>query len=208
MCGERPEAPRAAASDYFFLPLDPGVGCHAAAFWLGAAAITLIFSFLGFLVSRLLLCWRLAMSTSIAIECSRKQRITRPQIVKPFSMTSCPSHRAQLVPTSDGRGENTRKMRSGLTAREGSRRGDLSDWALNRVRLRLGPPFGTHLQSLRRGRAAFFRESVMLNATEARRTRLVLPCHRSGATLALLSLYHKTHDGSHSRQIRKWDPVN
>ena len=52
---------------YFFLPDDPRVGCHAPAFWLGAAAIALIFSFLGFLASRLLLCWRLAMSTSLGL---------------------------------------------------------------------------------------------------------------------------------------------
>jgi hypothetical protein len=40
---------------YFFLP-DPNVGCQPAAvpFWLGAAAIVLTLSFLGFLVSRLL----------------------------------------------------------------------------------------------------------------------------------------------------------
>jgi hypothetical protein len=37
---------------YFFLPGEK-VGCHVAVFWLGAAAMTLIFSFLGFLVSRL-----------------------------------------------------------------------------------------------------------------------------------------------------------
>jgi hypothetical protein len=38
---------------YFFLP-DPNVGCQpaAASFWLGAAAIVLIFSFFGFLDSR------------------------------------------------------------------------------------------------------------------------------------------------------------
>jgi hypothetical protein len=45
---------------YFFLP-GPRVGCHPAAFWLGAAAIVLIFSFLGFLASRLPLCSPLAM---------------------------------------------------------------------------------------------------------------------------------------------------
>jgi hypothetical protein len=41
---------------YFFLP-DPKFGCQPAddPFWLGAAAIVLIFSFLGFLDSRLLL---------------------------------------------------------------------------------------------------------------------------------------------------------
>jgi hypothetical protein len=49
---------------YFFLP-EAKVGCHAEAFWLGAAAITLIFSFLGFLASRFPLCWRLAMSISL-----------------------------------------------------------------------------------------------------------------------------------------------
>ena len=48
---------------YLFLP-EATVGCHAEAFWLGAAAITLIFSFLGFLGSRLLLCCPLAMSIS------------------------------------------------------------------------------------------------------------------------------------------------
>ena len=49
---------------YFFLP-EPKVGCQPAPFWLGAAAITLIFCFLGFLASRLLLCSPLAMSTSL-----------------------------------------------------------------------------------------------------------------------------------------------
>jgi hypothetical protein len=36
---------------YFFFP-EAKPGCQPAAFWLGAAAMTLIFSFLGFLVSR------------------------------------------------------------------------------------------------------------------------------------------------------------
>src|SRR3954453_7608749 len=40
---------------YFFLP-EPKVGCQPAVFWLGAAAMTLIFSFLGFLDSRLPFC--------------------------------------------------------------------------------------------------------------------------------------------------------
>jgi hypothetical protein len=41
---------------YFFLP-DPNVGCQPAVapFWLGAAAMVLIFSFFGFFDSRLLL---------------------------------------------------------------------------------------------------------------------------------------------------------
>jgi hypothetical protein len=41
---------------YFFLP-DPKFGCQPAVtpFWLGAAAMVLIFSFFGFLDSRLLL---------------------------------------------------------------------------------------------------------------------------------------------------------
>jgi hypothetical protein len=42
-------------ASYFFLS-EARVGCHVAAFWLGAAAMDLIFSFLGFLASRLLLC--------------------------------------------------------------------------------------------------------------------------------------------------------
>ena len=42
-------------ANYFFL-LEVKVGCQAEALGLGAAAITLFFSFLGFLVSRLLLC--------------------------------------------------------------------------------------------------------------------------------------------------------
>src|SRR5581483_7744811 len=41
-----------------------GTNSGAAAFWLGAAAITLIFSFLGFLASRLPLCWPFDMSIS------------------------------------------------------------------------------------------------------------------------------------------------
>jgi hypothetical protein len=62
LSGNTAEASR---SFYFFLP-DPNVGCHPAAapFWLGAPAIVLIFSFLGFFFSRLLLCSPLAMSTS------------------------------------------------------------------------------------------------------------------------------------------------
>jgi hypothetical protein len=48
---------------YFFLP-DPKVGCHPAVFWLGAAAIVLIFSFLGFFDSRFPFCSPLAMSVS------------------------------------------------------------------------------------------------------------------------------------------------
>src|SRR5258708_30051905 len=52
------------AARYFFLP-EPKVGCHPAVFWLGAAAMVLIFSFLGFLVSRLPFCSPLAMSISL-----------------------------------------------------------------------------------------------------------------------------------------------
>jgi len=47
----------------YFLLSEARPGCHAA-FWLGAAAITLIFGFLGFLASRLPLCSPLAMSIS------------------------------------------------------------------------------------------------------------------------------------------------
>jgi hypothetical protein len=51
---------------YFFLP-EPKDGCHPAVFWLGAAAIVLIFSFLGFLDSRLPLCSPLAMLISLSL---------------------------------------------------------------------------------------------------------------------------------------------
>src|SRR5579859_1774105 len=49
---------------YFFLP-DAKLGCHATVFWLGAAAITLIFCFLGFFASRLPLCSPFAMLASL-----------------------------------------------------------------------------------------------------------------------------------------------
>jgi hypothetical protein len=52
---------------YFFLP-EAKLGCHPAVFWLGAAAIVLIFCFLGFLVSRLPLCSPLAMSVSFGVD--------------------------------------------------------------------------------------------------------------------------------------------
>jgi hypothetical protein len=51
---------------YFFLP-DAKLGCHPAVFWLGAAAIVLIFSFFGFLASRLPFCSPLAMSISLGL---------------------------------------------------------------------------------------------------------------------------------------------
>src|SRR4051794_36034231 len=51
---------------YFFLP-DAKPGCQPAAFWLGAAAIVLIFSFLGFLASRLPFCSPLAISISFGL---------------------------------------------------------------------------------------------------------------------------------------------
>src|SRR3954452_20005151 len=53
---------------YFFLP-DPKFGCHPVAppFWLGAAAIVLIFSFLGFLDSRFPFFSPLAMSISFGL---------------------------------------------------------------------------------------------------------------------------------------------
>jgi hypothetical protein len=62
-------------ASYFFLT-DPNVGCHPAAvpFWLGAAAIILIFSFLGFFFSRLPLCSPLAMSSSLMLS----DRLSRP----------------------------------------------------------------------------------------------------------------------------------
>src|ERR1700759_3911817 len=47
---------------YRFLP-EPTFGFQSGPFWLGAAAIVFIFSFFGFLASRLPLCSPLAMST-------------------------------------------------------------------------------------------------------------------------------------------------
>jgi hypothetical protein len=55
------------ASHFYFVLPSAKVGCHPAPFWLGAAAMTLIFFFLGFLASRLLLCWPLAMSISLGL---------------------------------------------------------------------------------------------------------------------------------------------
>jgi hypothetical protein len=51
---------------YFFLPVAK-LGCHPAVFWLGAAAMVLIFSFLGFLASRLPFCSPLGMSISLGL---------------------------------------------------------------------------------------------------------------------------------------------
>ena len=62
-----------ARSFYFFFP-ESKVGCHAVPFRLAAAAITLIFSFLGFLASRLPLCWPLAMSNSLGFgDCANRR---------------------------------------------------------------------------------------------------------------------------------------
>src|SRR6516162_5457838 len=55
------------ASHFYSLLPSAKVGCHPVPFWLGAAAMTLIFFFLGFLASRLLLCWPLAMSISLGL---------------------------------------------------------------------------------------------------------------------------------------------
>jgi len=48
-----PDLLDASAVRYYFFLLEPKAGCHPPVFWLGAAAIVLIFSFLGFLASRL-----------------------------------------------------------------------------------------------------------------------------------------------------------
>src|SRR5260221_12737718 len=51
--------------DGYFRLLEPTVGCRLPTlFWLGAAAIVLIFSFFGFFASRLLRCSPLAMAVS------------------------------------------------------------------------------------------------------------------------------------------------
>src|SRR4029453_5586632 len=72
---ESPDNASDDASHFYFLLPSAKVGCHPAPFWLGAAAMTLIFFFLGFLASRLLLCWALGMSISFGLrmtqgECS------------------------------------------------------------------------------------------------------------------------------------------
>jgi hypothetical protein len=64
---ESPDNASDDASHFYFLLPSAKVGCHPAPFWLGAAAMTLIFFFLGFLASRLLLCWPLAMSISFGL---------------------------------------------------------------------------------------------------------------------------------------------
>ena len=70
-------------ASYFFLP-EAEVGCHADAFWLGAAAITLIFSFLGFLASRFPFCWRLAMSISIGLRVTQELDPSRANVISRF----------------------------------------------------------------------------------------------------------------------------
>jgi len=52
---------------FYFLLSEAKVGCHAAAFRLGAAAIIFIFSFFGFLASRLPFCWPFAMPISLGL---------------------------------------------------------------------------------------------------------------------------------------------
>jgi hypothetical protein len=64
---------RAIASHFYFLLPSAKVGCHPAPFWLGAAAMTLTFFFLGFLASRLLLCWPLAMSISFGLRMTQTE---------------------------------------------------------------------------------------------------------------------------------------
>jgi hypothetical protein len=71
-------------ASYFFLP-EAKLGCHAEAFWLGAAAITLIFSFLGFLASRFPLCCRLAMSISLGFRVTQELDPNRDNIVSQVS---------------------------------------------------------------------------------------------------------------------------
>jgi hypothetical protein len=82
------------------LPDDPRVGCHAAAFWLGEAAIALIFSFLGFLASRLLLCWRLVLAAYL--EATEKidwralhKRVVIAETPKPVNVEA---HRVSAAP--------------------------------------------------------------------------------------------------------------
>src|SRR4029077_4810305 len=58
--GLSPHVGRGERSPYFFFA-GPKSGCHAASLRLGAAAITLVLSFFGFLASRLLRCCPLDM---------------------------------------------------------------------------------------------------------------------------------------------------
>ena len=53
---------------FYFGLAEPKLGCHAWSFRLGAAAITLILSFLGFLASRLPFCWPFATCISLGFE--------------------------------------------------------------------------------------------------------------------------------------------
>ena len=85
-------------ASYFFLP-EAKVGCHAEAFWLGAAAITLIFSFLGFLASRFPLCWRLAMSISLGLRVTQELDPNRANVVSQVS--SRPERRCAFRSYSD-----------------------------------------------------------------------------------------------------------
>jgi hypothetical protein len=71
-------------ASYFFLP-EAKVDCHAEAFWLGTAAITLISSFLGYLASRFPLCWRLAMSISLGLRMTQELDPNRADIVSQVS---------------------------------------------------------------------------------------------------------------------------
>lgn len=78
-----------AAAGYFFLV--PDSGCHAPIVRLGAAAITLGFSFLGFLASRLPLCWPLAMTSSLCSRNLAQSGAGRCRLVRPTPATACSS---------------------------------------------------------------------------------------------------------------------
>src|SRR5215468_10318899 len=86
---ESPDNASDDASHFYFLLPSAKVGCHPAPFWLGAAAMTLIFFFLGFLASRLLLCWPLAMSLSLGLRMTQIEcRIGHPVQIG----EACPDH--------------------------------------------------------------------------------------------------------------------
>lgn len=73
---------------YFFLSV-PKAGFHPAAFWLGAAAMVFIFSFLGFFASRLPRCSPLAISTSPGIS---EVRSLRFRMGEPIGRPTATSH--------------------------------------------------------------------------------------------------------------------
>jgi hypothetical protein len=85
---ESPDNASDDASHFYFLLPSAKVGCHPAPFWLGVAAMTLIFFFLGFLASRLLLCWPLAMSISFGLRMTQGDGVFFVWVTHQFNTTT------------------------------------------------------------------------------------------------------------------------